>query len=97
MNRTITSNLIATLALAMLLGCSGKENPPAEPNPALSTEVAPAAALPRGTPIAQVTGNTKLIRYFDEEAGMLCYMMDDFRSSPNCSKVAEPKKPYTDM
>ena len=63
----------------------------------MSTEVAPAASLPKGTPIAQVTSNTKLIRYFDAEAGMLCYMMDDFRSSPDCTKVAEPKKPYTDM
>ena len=97
MNRTHTYRLLASLTLATLLGCSGKESPPATPNPAMSTEVAPAATLPKGTPIAQVTSNTKLIRYFDAEAGMLCYMMDDFRSSPDCSKVAEPKRPFTDM
>jgi archaellum component FlaG (FlaF/FlaG flagellin family) len=92
MKSTISRLLVAGLAVAALASCTQNTNPA----PAASAQ-ALAPVLPKAKSVAVMFGNVELVRYFDAETGIVCYVDNRGSSGPSCLKVTDNKKAYTDL
>lgn len=92
MNRTYTLSL-STLALALVAGCGV-----AGPIDSIGAADAPPSSegklpeLPSMSYVAKVGASAHLVRYYDDETKVLCYALDNPKSSPSCLLVTEPPK-----